>query len=143
MNFHIRIPIAVAIDYGPILFHALEPLVALIHIVAATGRCAQAPRNDAGVDACAVVGGLLSLQKFGQPTGVVGKCSLAAHIATHRVGVDVGLLYHIDTNLVAQVVEPHRLGIAYADGVVALLFEVFDVGLGLLTHGGSIVGHGA
>ena len=92
MNFQIRIPIAVAIDYGPILFHALEPLVALIHIIAATRRAAQAVCNNRGVTPRTPPGGLLALHKLAQPRGVVGQSAAQAHIATLIVGVDVGII---------------------------------------------------
>ena len=95
------------------------------------------------MDAGTVVGGLLSLQELAQPRGKVGEGALTADVATLGVGVDVGLLHHIHTLLVAQVVEPPRLGVRHQYGVVFLSFEGLDVGLGLLACGGGVVGHGA
>ena len=115
----------------------LEPLVSLVEVVAVTAFAPHRQRDQRRIIFRTSAHICDPVDEIGQETRIVGHGTAHITVVLAVTAVDIGLVDHINADLVAKLVEPARLRIGYANRIVFLLFEAAK-----LTCRGNLIGRG-
>ena len=117
----VPVELGALVDNGARVVLALEEAVGLLEAVAVAALVAQAPSDDRGVVAVALVHVVYAVQYGIEPLGLLGQRVLAVALG---VALDVGFVPEVDAGRVAEVVPQLVVGVvAGAHGVDAKLLH--------------------